>query len=538
MSFSKPAATTALTGFAALLISSIACGEIYRWVDENGRTHYGDRPTDAEQVKDITDDIKQQNVYQSELAASAVDQFKHGRVITKYMPRSEHQTPVPFTVYSLQKPLLPDGRLLTMVARKNSLWFASDNGLYEFDRGKEQWYLHNKSTGLPGTIVYDVALDGDRLFIKMYDKVSSVLRNERHYAYDVDHNQYHESKKTIGQIRAGGKFTTKNSDIFDNWLFDVLHYDDKVWITGASNLGQGTDKWKGGVSALKPLTKRGRMYTTRDGLAHDYCYGITASENNSVWVTHWEADRGLSMLEKNSHEWKNIKKSRNGVELGGVQIAAVNDYIIIGQQRALVIYDKQSQLAFEMDESTGLPGYIVSDIVVDDTYIWASVYGMRSSGKYSNSGLVKIAIAEVDTLFRKMLEEERSLGNEQQTSADSLLQAHRNSEVISHKIAYDSPKRIGIDVTYYYSGKKGDAAWLSGITLANGKSTGFWAHRPLRMEKGTHTGRISIELNDKAAPEVHCTDGVLFEMYTQTISTFYSTKVAYDKCWHKNPPTP
>jgi hypothetical protein len=162
------------------------------------------------------------------------------------------------------------------------------------------------------------------------------------------------------------------------------------------------------VSVLKPLTKRGKQYTVRDGLAHPYCYDITASENNSVWVTHWKPERGLSVLNKYSRKWNQLKTSRNDVELGGVTIAAADNYILIGQQRALVIYDKRSGLAFVLDEASGMPGRIVSDISVDDDNIWASAYTYTNKGS-SRGGLVKIARSELGGLFERMKDEEKEL---------------------------------------------------------------------------------------------------------------------------------
>ena len=49
---------TALKAFAAIFIlfalSAVSWGEMYKWVDEQGTTHYGDKPPDDAEVQDIT----------------------------------------------------------------------------------------------------------------------------------------------------------------------------------------------------------------------------------------------------------------------------------------------------------------------------------------------------------------------------------------------------------------------------------------------------------------------------------------------------
>ncbi len=394
-----------IIGLLALIWNHAVADQIYRWIDKDGHVHYGDdKAGQSGQAEDISEKISKLNVYKSEIGDMSADLFKRGRNVSRYFVRKEHSVPLPITVYSLQEPLLPKARLLRMQSRRGSIWFASDVGLLEFNPASERWFLYNESTGLPGDTVRDITLDDDRMFVEIRDWTGkNSLGNARNYWFDVEKNHFQKSRRTMDQVRAGGSFTTKNSDALSNNIANVLHYQGKVWLTSYEFKSSKVNK--GGVVALKPLTKSGRQYTTRNGLAHAYCYDIIASENNSVWVTHWEEERGLSVLQDHAHRWENIIKSRNGVELGGVHIAAVDHYILIGQQQALVIYDRKSELAFSLDEAYGLPGYIVSDIMVDDEFIWVSAYGYTTKGS-DRGGLVKIARHELDDIFKRMLMEE------------------------------------------------------------------------------------------------------------------------------------
>lgn len=528
-----------LTFLLALLCLNNAAGEIYRWVDKDGKVHYGDKDSKAETSQDITEKINNHNVLTYEPGKVPVNASVHGRNVSESFVRTEHDFPLPFVVYSMREPLLPKARLLGIVERRNTLWFASDIGMLSFNRNNEQWYLYDKRSNLPGDTVYNLTADGDRLFLRVYDwGTRKNLINTRHYWFDVDQHEFTKSNKTYNQVRTGGSYTTKNSDVIANSMFNVLHYRDRVWITSATNK-PGIDNWVGGVAALKPLSKRGRKYTTSDGLAHPYCYDITSSENNSVWVTHWHEERGLSFLDDHSKRWKQIKTSRNGVELGGLHIAAVGQYILVGQQGSLIIYDKKSELAVPVDTAYGMPGNIVSDIIVDDEFIWVTAYGYGGEGS-DQGGLVKIAQKNLDDLFLRMQKEEKQnsvelsltdVGLPSEPKAQLFSSLKKENRIISHDVVHDEKDRLVIDVTYYYSGNKGDNAWLGGITFVNGGSTGFWNYKPFRMERGENTGRITIGINKKVAPEYHCTDSVLFKMYTKDSSPFFTNNIRYDKCW-------
>jgi hypothetical protein len=315
-----------------------------------------------------------------------------------------------------------------MLHRKDSVWFASDIGLIQFSKPDEQWYLYDRHTKLPGDTVNDLTADGNRLLLKIYDG-KHVLKNLQYVSFDIEKNRFEKSRKTFDQARAGGSYTVKNSDVLSNSVFNVLHYEGRVWLTSGSLKG-GTDNWTGGVSVLKPLTKRGKQYTVRDGLSHPYCYDIASSENNSVWVTHWKPERGLSVLDKYSRKWHQLKTSLNGIALGGVNIAAIDHYILIGQQRALVIYDKRSGLAFELDEAYGMPGRIVSDVTVDGDYIWVSAYTYTSKGS-SRGGLAKIARSELGGLFQRMKEEVQELELDKQITSGPLLPENDQGNKVS-----------------------------------------------------------------------------------------------------------
>ena len=69
-----------------------------------------------------------------------------------------------------------------------------------------------------------------------------------------------------------------------------------------------------------------------------------------------------------------LRRSANGVDLGGVVLAGEPVALWIGQQGALVRLDRATRQAKVLRETDGLPGYIVSGIATSADAVWASVY--------------------------------------------------------------------------------------------------------------------------------------------------------------------
>jgi hypothetical protein len=80
-----------------------------------------------------------------------------------------------------------------------------------------------------------------------------------------------------------------------------------------------------------------------------------------------------------------VRRSANGIDLGGVVLAGDAATLWIGQQGALVRLDRATRQATALREADGLPGYIVSAIAIGEDAVWASVYaygrdGVRAAG--------------------------------------------------------------------------------------------------------------------------------------------------------------
>ncbi len=370
----------------------IVASELYRWVDENGRVHYSDTPPSDGSAEDISSSIEPMNVMDSFSA------YHPGRSVTpEIQVETNNEAALPYTVYSLGENLLPKHRLRAVDYAHGSLWFAGNHGLFEFNLKEKEWFLLDKKHGLPGDTVYDLYVHDDQLFLEVRDwGDNDFLSDARHYLYT--RNGYRKTKRSLDDVRAGGSYTTKNSDLRHNRINDVLRTDGYTWIASSAIKD-------GGVYRLRPVSKRGRLFTPNDGISHGYCYALARTDDGKIWVTHWEEERGISVLEKGQSRWKVIKKSREGIELGGVRVESEGRYLFITQHGGLVIYDTVSEHAYRVDQPSGMPGYVVSHLYVDQNRnLWVTAYTFGRGGQ-TKAGVIKLAISDIDRLFGQIRQE-------------------------------------------------------------------------------------------------------------------------------------
>jgi len=67
--------SSSLSIFILLVAIQTAHAEIYRWVDENGKTHFSDKPSHKIQSEDISETLEQQNIdYSADSTSNQVQQ--------------------------------------------------------------------------------------------------------------------------------------------------------------------------------------------------------------------------------------------------------------------------------------------------------------------------------------------------------------------------------------------------------------------------------------------------------------------------------
>lgn len=75
-----------LAALVFILCSAPLQAQVYRWVDDDGKVHYGDRPPIGKEVEDLSDTVKNVNV-----DTSTAERNKVGRIFSKETPEEKNR---------------------------------------------------------------------------------------------------------------------------------------------------------------------------------------------------------------------------------------------------------------------------------------------------------------------------------------------------------------------------------------------------------------------------------------------------------------
>jgi len=400
-----------VSGFSHPVIAEDNNG-IYRWTDAQGRVHFGDDRAKVDNADVLTKAVKPATDVDAPIDKPAKHLSRKNRLITEFVEVEINITShIPRTTYRFKEPLLPRAKVLTARLFEGSLWMAGYSGLIEFDLESEQWLLYEQASGLPGELVEDLEIIDGRILLDIRYWENGSLSDP--VPYWLANGNYIKTNRDVKESRAGGRFNSKSSSL-KHWNYnDALKFGGYTWLSSSGRYNNNTGVFEGGgVYKLRAISKRGKYFGLEEGLAHEYCYTLTHTSNESLWVSHYEVKRGLSVLHKGASNWSAVTHSNDGVELGGIDIVGLDHLLFIGQRGALVIYDTLSGYAYLLDESDGLPGYIVTDIHIDDDKnIWVSAYSSHAKKGQTSTGVMKLGYQNVLNLL-KMVEQEARVDGE------------------------------------------------------------------------------------------------------------------------------
>jgi len=331
--------------------------------------------------------------------------------VSEFIEKATHPD---FTVYRLVGDL-SNTQLLDLDAADGIVWIGTGKGLIRFEPAAGAWNFYGTTAGLPGERVSRVAALGGRVVVDLgrYTGPHSVYGTGTHlfdprpgtwtqlfdgFVWDLHWDGKNlwvglghgaESREIVADFAESGaaeRFTPQNSGLLHGDVHAVRTWGQTVWFAMLGDHVKEKDEFfGGGVSVLDRSTGEWRSYTTKDGLARDYSCAL-AVDDRQVWVGHgyWDPVKGLSLLDRKAGAWSVLKKSANGIDLGGFVLANDGNTLWIGQ-RGLVKLDKETRQATLYTEREGLPGYIVSGIAVDQDSVWVSAYSygqpeVRSAG--------------------------------------------------------------------------------------------------------------------------------------------------------------
>ena len=309
-----------------------------------------------------------------------------------------------FTVYRFSDTL---GRAqpLDVELGLSSVWVGTSLGLLRHDLRSGAWKLWDERSTLPGPRIDEIAVFGRKVVadtskptgpgsvigtgVFAFDTVSSTwtpfqvtasvwdLRGDGAGLW-IGLNTGAEWRD--GETGAARRFDARSRQLAHDTVHAVRRHGDTV---GFASLGRYVEATKdfdgGGVALWDRRSDRYQLFGVRDGLARGYSCDLHL-DDEEVWVAHWDAARGLSRLDRRSGRWEAVRRSANGVEIGGVVLAGEPATLWIGQQGALVKLDRRTRNATVFREQDGLPGHIVSGIAIGDDAVWASVYSYGQGG--------------------------------------------------------------------------------------------------------------------------------------------------------------
>jgi WD40 repeat protein len=317
-----------------------------------------------------------------------------------------------FTVYRFGGPLAR-AQTLDLDLGMGAVWVGTSLGLLRHDPRTESWRLWDETSGLPGERLYQIAVVGGRVIVDSSTPTSpGNVRGTGVLAFEVAKRTW-TPMKDVGRVwdlwgdgstlwvgtgngaeardletGALRRFTRAAGELVHDTVHAVRRHGETVAFAALGDYVKDTKDFDGGgVTLWDRRRNEFRSYTPKDGLVRAYSCDVFL-DDTEVFVAHWHEERGLSRIDRRTGRVEALRRSANGIDLGGVELAGDRETLWIGQQGALVRLDRASRQATALRERDGLPGYIVSGIVIGEDAVWASLYASGQDGVRS-AGLVR-----------------------------------------------------------------------------------------------------------------------------------------------------
>jgi hypothetical protein len=112
---------------------------------------------------------------------------------------------------------------------------------------------------------------------------------------------------------------------------------------------------------------------------------------------------------------------------------------------------------------------------------------------------------------------------------------HGKLTVLEQRVTHETNDSATLLVKYHCDGLNDDNAWISAVTFNEGKSTGHWSFRPVRLKRGKHAAHIHIGMSSRS-PDKYCSDSFVIQAYTSGAGNFFAKAMPYKRCWSKAAP--
>lgn len=210
------------------------------------------------------------------------------------------------------------------------LWIGTFAGLARYDRAKDRFTWYTVEDGLPGWSVTAIEFDGKGMWIGTgnglcyYDgrKFKTFTGNGQEAPGYVSALRYLGKyntlfiggELTIEALKDGVLTTVHIPEIQNTSVLGLQSYQDSLLLIGTGGAG---------AAMYNPATHRRKMLTTREGIASDFVYFVTADEKQNIWIgtekginrvkldrrneiaenLHFDNDNGLRGVETNQNAY-------------------------------------------------------------------------------------------------------------------------------------------------------------------------------------------------------------------------------------------
>jgi signal transduction histidine kinase/ligand-binding sensor domain-containing protein len=185
------------------------------------------------------------------------------------------------------------------------LWVGSYAGLARYDKTKDSFVWYTMEDGLAGWSVTAIEFDGKGMWIgtgnglsyfdgkkfktytangKLTPGTISTLRYLGKY-----NTLFVGTELTIEALRDGEVTPLHIPEIQNTSTLSTQSYQDSLLLVGTGGAG---------VVMYNPATRRRKMLTTREGLASDFVYFVTADEKQYIWIG---TEKGINRVKLDRH---------------------------------------------------------------------------------------------------------------------------------------------------------------------------------------------------------------------------------------------
>jgi|GEM_PF-5962944 len=171
---------------------------------------------------------------------------------------------------------------------------------------------------------------------------------------------------------------------------DFVVLNDMIWFSKGFIEGQRDEHATGGVTGFALRGDRAVTIDANNGLTEKYCSSIV-SDGSRAWVSHWTRQKGLSVIDLKNNTCTALKKSKNGLDLGGKMLVYAQNELWVHQHSSLLRYDPDSGEADLISMKDVIGGNQVHGLVATDggdVWLTASATARNKEGPPNSSGLI------------------------------------------------------------------------------------------------------------------------------------------------------